>query len=499
MATRLQAALQELATEAAMPPLAMTDEPGRAMDADPRRDVIKLSPGDDAPLALARLFLREVEADAAGRCTLARWGEDWWRFRRDHGWYRQVTEEAVRAEMYPLFDRVRKFVQTEDGPRHVPLRPNKALVSNVIDALMSMGVARRPSEEPPCWLDGEVHFDPQDVLVCPNAIVHLPSGQRMDPTPDFFTLGGVVTRFDPDAGTPVEWMKFLSSLWPDDPESIVTLQMVMGYLLTPDTRQQKIFLFVGPKRSGKGTIARIIRALVGKANLAGPSLTSLQSDFGLSPLLGKLVGIVSDARLGPKADQAAIAERLLSISGEDAIDVNRKHRDILTVRLPTRLVVLSNEIPRLTDASGALASRFIVLTTRLSFFGREDKHLEQRLLPELPAILQWAIEGWHLLRDRGAFVQPASAGEDVRALEELASPTLSFVDDCCVVDAALESDVADLFQRWQRWCDQNGRQTAGTIQNFSRDLRAAVPEIDLQRQRRPDGSRRRIYSGLGLR
>jgi phage/plasmid-associated DNA primase len=113
--------------------------------------------------------------------------------------------------------------------------------------------------------------------------------------------------------------------------------------------------------------------------------------------------------------------------------------------------------------------------------------------------LQWAIEGWHLLRDRGAFVQPASAGEDVRALEELASPTLSFVDDCCVVDAALETDVADLFQRWQRWCDQNGRQTAGTIQNFSRDLRAAVPEIDLQRQRRPDGSRRRIYVGLGLR
>ena len=36
-----------------------------------------------------------------------------------------------------------------------------------------------------------------------------------------------------------------------------------GYCLTGDTAQQKIFMIVGPRRSGKGTIARILRALVG--------------------------------------------------------------------------------------------------------------------------------------------------------------------------------------------------------------------------------------------
>ena len=61
-------------------------------------------------------------------------------------------------------------------------------------------------------------------------------------------------------------MTFLASLWPSDGESISTLQEWFGYCLLPDTRQQKIALLVGPKRSGKGTVARILKKLVGQAN-----------------------------------------------------------------------------------------------------------------------------------------------------------------------------------------------------------------------------------------
>ena len=44
----------------------------------------------------------------------------------------------------------------------------------------------------------------------------------------------------------------------------------MGYLLTSDTRLQKILILVGPKRSGKGTIARVIRGLIGDENVDLP-------------------------------------------------------------------------------------------------------------------------------------------------------------------------------------------------------------------------------------
>ena len=54
-------------------------------------------------------------------------------------------------------------------------------------------------------------------------------------------------------------------------------------------------------------------------------------------------------------------ERLLSISGEDSITVDRKYRAPWTGRLPTRFLILTNELPRFADSSGALASRFVLL------------------------------------------------------------------------------------------------------------------------------------------
>ena len=57
-------------------------------------------------------------------------------------------------------------------------------------------------------------------------------------------------------------------------------------------------MMVGPKRSGKGTIARVLRKLIGERNVAGPTLSSLGGPFGLQPLLGKSGAIISDARQG---------------------------------------------------------------------------------------------------------------------------------------------------------------------------------------------------------
>jgi putative DNA primase/helicase len=43
-------------------------------------------------------------------------------------------------------------------------------------------------------------------------------------------------------------------------------------------------------------IARILAALIGKRNVCGPTLNSLGGDFGLAPLLGKSLAVISDAR-----------------------------------------------------------------------------------------------------------------------------------------------------------------------------------------------------------
>ena len=233
------------------------------------------------------------------------------------------------------------------------------IVANVLDQLRARRcVSGRVA--PPAWIDEPpVAWPPRELLTTRNQIVHLPSlaaglQDYMRPaTPRLFTMFALDYDVDANAAAPAAWLEFLNQLWPDDPTSIETLQEWFGYSLTPDTSQQKIALLIGPKRSGKGTIARVLRGLLGSQNVAGPTLASLGQNFGLAPLLGKPLAIVSDARLGGRTDSAVVTERLLSISGEDSLTIDQKYLPALTCQLPTRLMILTNELPRLNDSSGA--------------------------------------------------------------------------------------------------------------------------------------------------
>src|SRR5262249_39334892 len=156
---------------------------------------------------------------------------------------------------------------------------------------------------------------------------------------------------------------------------------------------QKIFVMVGPTRGGRGVIARIETALIGKDNVAGPTLTSFGEPFGLQPLVGKSLAIISDARSGGGKDAPIVVERMLSISGEDSLDINRKNRGYWHGKLGVRLHVISNELPRFADASGAIVGRLVLLPTTESWLGREDLDLERKLRKELSGILNWALDG----------------------------------------------------------------------------------------------------------
>lgn len=253
-------------------------------------------------------------------------------------------------------------------------------------------------------------------------------------------------------------------------------------------------LIVGPRRSGKGTIARVLGRLIGIGNVCGPTTSSLASHFGLQPLIGKTLAIVSDARFHGE-NIPIVVERLLCISGEDLATVDRKFLGSVTMKLPTRFMFLTNELPRLTDASGALAGRFVILRLTESFYGKEDIGLTDRLLGELPGILNWAIDGWRRLHERGHFVLPTSVKDMVQEIEDLSSPVSAFVRDECVIGPGHRVNVDTLYDAWRRWCENEGRHAVTTKQTFGRDLAAAVAGVT----RRRGAALQPFYDGIALR
>ncbi|MFI5806556.1 phage/plasmid primase, P4 family [Streptomyces sp. NPDC051561] len=453
------------------------------------------------PMAVARHLAPEWEY--AGLLTLRHWRGAWMSWEFSH--WRELDAQQVRASLYKQLEHGQFEHPTPKGVELKKWAPNIRKVADLMGAIAAV-THLTPTVDAPAWIDaadGGPRDETRDerwagkgpIVACTNGLLRV-AGRTLAPlTPGFFNLVSVPFDYDPDADCPT-WEAFLHKVWPDDPESIAALQEWFGYVLSGRTDQQKILLIVGPTRSGKGTIARILAWLVGEGNMAGPTLASLGSNFGLSPLLGKSLAVVSDARLSGR-DGNQVVERLLTISGEDTIDVDRKFKDPWTGKLPTRLMILSNELPNFGDASGVIARRFVVLNMALSWLGQEDTTLTDRLHAEMPGILNWALEGLDRVQKTGRLTEPPSSREAVTTMQDTASPTSAFVRECCETDAQGQVVIDDLWAVWRSWAEDNGIR-AGTKQMFGRNLQSVVPQLRVAKPRGPDGKQVRAYTGIAL-
>jgi P4 family phage/plasmid primase-like protien len=480
----------------------------------------------DDPHRLARIFSEKHKHN--GELTLRFYrGES---LKWTEGAFRPITESELKAGITRStkaeFDRLNgiaiklwrdaggKDENGNDVNAPEARKVTRNLVADVTQALQSITILRG-TVEAPSWIDGPGPFIPMMTLPARNALVSLPdvvsllptvriTGGTIDPskaivapTPRFFSTHAIDFDFDLDAAVPIEWLRFLDSILGPDTESINALQEWFGYAQSSDTRQQKMLGLFGPKRAGKDTIARILTALVGAENTAGPTLASLSGDFGLAPLIGKPLAVISDARISKKSDAATIVERLLTITGEGRVTINRKFIEAWTGKLPTRFMLISNELPQLADSSGALAGRMILLRLTKSFYGAEDLTLFDRLIPELPGILLWALEGWRRLQKNGRFSQPKSGLDLLESLEELSSPMTAFIRECCNIGPGIEVETKVLYEKWVEWCASIGQKRPNTAHWFAKDLRAACTSVSTYRTDR-GGKDMRFYRGIEL-
>ena len=457
---------------------------------DPETNRVVLSPRRTLPTGQA--FLRDFYMHGA-HPTLFDLGSVLWSWQGNR--YVLVEDAALLHDLHPWLHKALRYVYDKAAGKLV-LADFESNPGTAKAALLTVRAESfLPATTPvPGWLDeGAAEFEPRELLPCKSTTLHLPSGKLLEPTPRLFNFNALDFDFDPNAPEAVRWLAFLAELFGDDHESIDLLQEWFGYCLTADTSLQKMLLLVGPRRSGKGTIARVLTKLVGQTNVVGPTVSSLGNNFGLQPLLGKSMAIVSDARFAGD-NIMTVVERLLCISGEDSITVDRKFKEAVTQTLPIRFMFLTNELPRFNDASTALAGRFLILRLTQSFYGKENTGLTDALLAELPGILLWAIDGWHKLRSRGRFLEPESSQSCVQDIEDLSSPVSAFVRERCVVGPGHRVACAELYASWTDWCAADGRTTHTTAQVFGRDLAAAFPGIP----RRRCTGRSAFYDGIGL-
>jgi putative DNA primase/helicase len=388
-----------------------------------------------------------------------------------------------------------KKTKAEKLPEIKPV--TTSMVANAVAALRSMTDVADTTDAS-AWLDDATGPSPRNLIPFTNGILDHTDGRMYPLSPSLLTFAGPPYDYDPAAPAPALWLATLGQIFPDG-ESIDLLQEWAGYILTSDTSRQKFLMLIGESRGGKGLIARVLTHLVGPGNCASPTLTSLTERFGCEPLLNKTLAVIADARVSNRTDTAITVEKLLSIVGEDAHNVDRKNKTAIYTRLPTRFMVASNEIPRLPDASGALANRMLMLRFTVSFLGKEDETLADRIIgAEMPGIANWALAGLRRLRRNRKFTQPGNAMELLQDARDIASPVAMFLREECILSASAATSAKVLYDAYKRWSEDNGRDHIESGQIFAKNLKAAHQAISTQQVRR-DGDRVRQYVGIRLR
>lgn len=452
---------------------------GPAVDGDVEKAVDVLPPPGH-PLAVARELVQRMD-HTEGELHRAWWAGDFYAWTGTH-W---AVEDASALQKWLFLQTEHAVFLAESKDGETAEKPWAPTPKKITDLATTLGVAVLQ------------RFGDPDVGGIATATGVLDPATRSEKphAPSRFNLHAVPFGYDPEATCPT-WDGFLEAILPGDRQAHEFLAEWFGYVLSGNVRQHRLAALIGPPRSGKGTIARVLTAMIGQHAVCGLNLAHLGGTFGLEPLIGKLLAVCGDVRWNTRTIGDAVPV-LLEILGEDMPTVNRKNRAAWTGKLGTRIMLMSNETPTFSDRSGALAKKMIVVKLTHSFLGREDTALTEKLIGELPGILNWALGGLERLTGRGSFTVPESGAQEAESMRRLSDPIGTFLEDWCYVGAEQAVSLDHLFIKYQGWCESEGRKHDWTTKEvFARDLRSKVPGLLVERVR-VEGKRVRMLTGVG--
>jgi len=456
-----------------------------------------------APLDLAKLWLEAVyyKEDIF---TLRVFHGSWYAY--DRHCYREIDISNIRQQLYRfLGDKHYKRVR-QGGFDVTKYDPTKHKLDEIVDALLAF--CPIAAEDIPCWLDMDhMENNPKHILTFPNGYLDIGEYFRnkkgfvlQKSTPHFFSLACYPYDYDPNATCGL-WRKFLEEIFAGDPLKITLLQEWFGYNLIPDNSQEKFMMFLGPTRAGKGTILEVLSHILGEDQVLATSFRDYTRRFAIFPFFGKLAAVIGDVSVGTNYDATEALNLLKRITGNDAIMIERKGRDITQtcVKLYTRFTMAANTMPRLPDFARTIESRMLIIKFLSSFMGREDTTLKVRLKLEAPGILLWALEGLKRLQKNKDFTLPVTHGQILSQIRGEITPLTEFVNDHCSVGTGSRYFVLheNLYECWKQWAIKNGERPQ-TVRWLKRSLLSLFPEC--QSSRRLIGMQRKhVFIGIKLR
>jgi len=242
-----------------------------------------------------------------------------------------------------------------------------------------------------------------------------------------------------------------------DLEIINLVQEMFGYLLINNLKTQVAFFLVGKGSNGKGVLASVIEQMIGTQYLSTKTIQTLTTDkFATAALVGKRVNISNE-----EESKYIRSDKFKSLVAGDRIDGERKFGDSFSFRPYTRYFFTTNELPVFEGVSYGLLRRFKILPMFKMFKGEEvDRNLADKIKPEIPGILKWAIDGAKrlVLDNNYSFSDSVASQRALTDFEESLSSAIMFIrEQNYVVGLEFFTDNETLYTLYRTWCLDEGK------------------------------------------
>ena len=283
-----------------------------------------------------------------------------------------------------------------------------------------------------------------------------------DPT-DLITFLAPVT-FDPTARCPL-WERFLFEVFAGDRDLVAFIQRAVGWSLTGVVKERALFFLYGDTgKNGKTTLVETLMKLVGACG---------EASYGYGRKVGADTFMKSKnpednqrkaaTLAGPRFvctsevdEEHRLNEQLIKdITGGDTLEGRRLYQEAFTFKPQFKPWMYGNHKPEIRGTDDAIWSRVRLVPFEVSFKGREDLNLADKLEAELSGILNWAIEGC-LDWQRHGLRPPAKVQAATQAYREEMDVFGPFIRECCVIHPHAEVWANDLWNTYKAWCVEAG-------------------------------------------
>ncbi|HFC98372.1 MAG TPA: hypothetical protein ENJ40_07965 [Thermosulfurimonas dismutans] len=270
------------------------------------------------------------------------------------------------------------------------------------------------------------HFRRQGV--CP---IFLRNGKTILVSPDEIREVSTSLRFRnlwalPMAPTPGEttnFEKFVKERIGKD--CVEFVYQVIGWCMSPVALVEPAFVFLqGDGGSGKSTLIRVIRHIVGQDNTSALPLEEI-NNRSAERLAFSLVNASTENKAG-RIDE----EILKALASQEQRTVDPKYRDPYDIVPVAKLIFALNNLPPVTDLTEGFWRRCIVIPfSPVPKEERDPRYFEKYILPETPHIAYKAILALQKLLRLRRFILPRTIARATARYQEENSSIAFFVED----------------------------------------------------------------------